>query len=323
MSSQPTPVTFPNADRQQLFGILHRPGHRARPDVAILLLSPGVKMRVGPHRLYNKMADRFVAEGYSVLRFDFHGLGDAEGDAPEERLADLYRETQLGRYVPDTIAAMDWMQRTLGFSRFILAGLCGGALTALLAAEHDPRVCGLLALSIPVVLDGSGVDAARYMPIAQLELTRDAYLQRLRFWHAGRSWLRLVTGQSDYRQIVRSIVKPLTGRLRQRQSGGDTAGAPSPTDNTNPFFAPAFLQMVSTSRPILLLFAETDRLYWEFDEKFMARQAPSLARHRAYFDVHVIPRANHIFSFSEWQADVLNLCCAWLGRVEAPIASAG
>lgn len=320
MTHQRTPVTFRNTQGQQLFGILHHVGDPRAADTAVLLLSPGVKMRVAPHRLYNKMAERFVDDGRVVLRFDFHGLGDSEGDTPESLLADFYRATQLGRYVPDTISALDWLEQQYGIRRVVAAGLCGGALTGLLTAKDDRRISGLLGLSIPVILDGSGVDAARYMPVAQLELTRDAYLRRFRIWEgkALQSWLRFFGGQSDYRQIVRSLAAPLVKRWRARAADPMPSSPVAPSDNTNPHFAPAFFRMVSEARPILLLFGESDRLYWEFDEKFASRHREHLARYESMVEVQVTAKANHVYSFSEWQAEALDLGSAWLERVAAP-----
>ena len=81
---------FNNKDGLKLFGIYHEPENQVRRDTAILLLSPGVKMRVAPHRLYNKMAEQFVTMGFPVFRFDFYGLGDAEGEISDPILADVY-----------------------------------------------------------------------------------------------------------------------------------------------------------------------------------------------------------------------------------------
>jgi uncharacterized protein len=316
MPSHTTPVTFRNKDGLTLFGILHRPERTRVSDVAILLLSPGVKMRVAPHRLYVKMAERFVAMGFTVFRFDFHGLGDSEGEATDTYLADLYGATQFGRYVPDTIAAMDWMQQAHGISRFVAAGLCGGALTGLLAAERDPRIAGLLALSIPVIVDGSNLDASRFMTEAQLGDIGSGYLQKLKLSHSEswRSWLRLLTLQSDFRLIARSVLGPLWSRLRRpaQQPLPAQAATEEPSDNTNPRFAPAFRRLVSSSRRALLVFAEADRLYAEFEAKFMERHAASLEPYRACYDVHVTKQANHIFSMPEWQEDMLDQCCEWL-----------
>jgi len=315
MSAQVVPVTFPNKRGEQLFGILHRP-ERPRADAAILLLSPGVKMRVAPHRLYNKMTARFVALGYPVLRFDFHGLGDSAGDAPDRLLADLYGATQVGRYVDDTVAAMDWMQKTHGTARFVAAGLCGGALTGLLAAQNDPRITSLLGLSIPVILDGSNIDATRYMTMAQLQGTRNRYLRKLRLWKPDvwRSWWRLLTMQSHYSLILKSFTKPLAEKIR-RPAETPAAAAPTPVqDNTNPHFAPAFERMLSTSRRMLLIFAESDRLLHDFEVKFRQRHQPTIDRYKDYYDVHIVPKSNHVYSFPEWQEEMLGRACQWLER---------
>jgi alpha-beta hydrolase superfamily lysophospholipase len=324
----PTPVSFQNRDGLRLFGLLHQPAVPREGAETVLILSPGVKMRVAPHRLYVKLAERFVSMGHPVLRFDFHGLGDSEGAAPEALLADFYGATQHGRYVSDTTAAMDWMQRTHGARRFIAAGLCGGALTGLLTAANDPRIVALCAISIPVILDGSNRDAGRYMTAGQLTATRTDYLRKLRVseW---RSWVRLLTFRSDFRMIARSLFKPIQARLRRLKptisttSTPETVAAAGPSDNTNPLFAPAFHRMVTTSRPVLLVFAESDRLYWEFEEKFLRRHGASLEPHAALYRVHVTPQANHIFSSSEWQEDLFEQCCRWLEQRAAPMGQRG
>jgi alpha/beta superfamily hydrolase len=325
MSDQTLPVTFLNKDGLRLFGILHRPSKPAHIDTAIVLLSPGVKMRVAPHRLYNKMAARFVALGYVVLRFDFHGLGDAEGEAPEALLADLYGATQAGRYVKDTIAAMDWLQQNHGISRFVAGGLCGGALTGLLAAERDPRIISLLALSIPVIVDGSNVDFTKYMTHTQLMGTRARYLGKLRVWDAEvwNSWMRFFTFQSHYSLITRSIVRPLLARFRKADKPVAPSAEAPVADNTNPYFAPALLRMLSSSRRVLLVFAEADRLLWEFDAKFLKRHRAALDVSQASYEMHVTPSANHIFSLGEWQQDMLDTSCRWLEeeRLTLPVTA--
>ena len=318
MPSLPTPVSFQNKEGCRLFGMLHQPERMRENGVAILLLSPGVKMRVAPHRLYNKMADRFVAMGYPVLRFDFHGLGDAEGEAPDTLLADLYGATQIGRYVDDTIAAMDWMQRTHGISKFIASGLCGGALTGMLAAQHDPRIVSLLALSIPVILDGSNIDQSRYMTMAQLKGTRDKYLMKFRLTDPAvwRSWWRFVTGQSHYSLIFKSLAKPFAAAAASRRPAKPSDPTPeaAPADNTNPHFAPALHRMLASSRRVLLLFAETDRLLFDFQTKYLQRHEHAISRYGDYYDMQIVPQANHIFSFAEWQEEMLRRSCDWLAR---------
>ena len=312
MNSKTVPVTFVNREGVRLYGMVHEPQLQAHRSTAILLLSPGVKMRVAPHRLYNKMAARFADLGYTVFRFDFHALGDSAGHAREALLADFYRSVQLGRYVNDTVAAMDFMQAIYGTTRFIAAGLCGGALTGLLAAECDKRVVGLMGFSIPVILDGSDVDKARYLTPTQLRGTRRRYLRKLRIWDPSvwQSWRRFLTFQSHYSLIYRTMPRIAVGKSQARDAGNleDT--------NSNPRFAPAFYSMVTSSRPILLVFAGADRLRREFEFKFLENHQERLATYSNWYEIEIIEHANHVFSFAEWQQELTEVCCRWLLRQE-------
>jgi uncharacterized protein len=305
MSASLQAVTFPNKAGQTLFGIVHEPPS-PRADLAVILLSPGVKSRVAPHRLYVKTAEALCALGIRVLRFDFYGLGDSEGTLSEVYLADLYRAIQLGRYVEDTHAALDWMASTYGTRRVVVAGLCGGALTGLLAGDH-PNIAGLLSFGIPVMLDGTAVDKTRNMTVGQLAGIKDKYWKKLLRPSA---WLRVLTLKTDFRLLWRAFTAPLAAR--KQSSGARPASPPPPDDNTNPLFAPALFTFLGRQRPALLLFGGADRLQWEFEEKFRARHADRLASHASLADIQVIQSANHIFSFSEWQEEALKRSVSWM-----------
>lgn len=295
------PVTFPNAQGETLFGVLERPA-TPRRDLGVILLSPGIKSRVAPHRLYNKLARRLVGHGFTVLRFDFAGLGDSEGTVPEPLLADLYRAIQLGRYVGDTHAAIEWMRRETGVERIVLGGLCGGAITGLLAASHSPHVAGLFSIGLPVILDGTAVDKVATMSEGQRRSVRHKYLAKLLDPVA---WKRVVTLQTDFRLLWRSFV----GRRHAARPGVAVAG-----DNGNQAFPPALFDMLDRHRPVLLAFSGSDRLYWEYKEKFADQQAPLLASFGDRLQVSVIERANHILTFAEWQERFMGLCEGWLQR---------
>lgn len=303
--SRQQPIVFRNRAKLQLFGILHTPDQPRRGAPAIIMLSPGVKMRVGPERLYRRMAEQFVAGGMTVLRFDFYGLGDSEGTLTEELLRDVYNHIEVGRFVDDTIDAMDWLQRQIGESTFILSGLCGGAITGLLAGARDQRVVGLLALGITPLLASRSADPSLYMTWGQLDNIGQTYLQKLLKPGA---WLRLLTFRSDYRLLWRSLV-------RSRKAPPAPATAPPPeTDNASPLFPPAFFEMLRTRRPILLVFGGSDRLHYEFDEKFVARHRERLAAWPAAYDLHVVDKANHVLSYDAWQSEMLSVSQRWLDR---------
>jgi len=65
--------------RQSLAGIVTEPAIRrgARVTKAVILLNAGIVHRVGPGRIYVKIARALAAMGFVVLRFDFSGLGDS------------------------------------------------------------------------------------------------------------------------------------------------------------------------------------------------------------------------------------------------------
>ena len=148
----------------------------------VILLNAGLLHRIGPNRAYVKLIRRLARLGFTGLRFDLSGIGDSRAatdglSEPESRLRDI-RD------------AMDMMAAKTGEDRFILGGLCDGAVSSFAAAVQDPRVVGLVL-----------IDAFRYR-------TKGYYLRRYRdrFFRA-QSWLNLLTGEH-----------PLTRWIRRKQS---------------------------------------------------------------------------------------------------------
>ena len=304
------PVVFQNKNNQKLFGILHQPAESQRKSTAIILLSPGVKMRVAPHGMYKKMAEHYAALGFPVLRFDFYGLGDAEGELELTQLSNIYNTIQLGRYVDDTIASMDWMEHELGISKFIVGGLCGGAITGMIAAHDDMRACALLALGIPVALDVGEENWHKHLSQGQMSQLRDGYIKRLL---KPKSWLRLLTFQSDYRVIFKSFKQILFKTKKTAINKNiDEQSNKKEDDNTNPKFAPAFFKMLDTSRPMIHIFSGTDRLASEFEEKFADLYEDQLKQYDTLYEVHTIDKANHILAHPSWFNEMLDLTTNWL-----------
>lgn len=300
------PVTFTNPAGCRLVGILHEPRH-PRADVAVILLSPGVKSRVAPHRLYSKMTSMLLGLGLRVLRFDFYGLGDSEGEIDQRVLEDFYGSVQEGRYVEDTRAAIAWMVGETGVDAVILGGLCGGAITGLLAGAEHERVAGLLSLGLPIVRHGTGADEVAHMTAGQLEGIRARYLSKLR---DPRSWARLLTFKTDHRLLARALF-----RSRAATDAGPSAESEAAAvGRVSPGFRPAFVRMLSRRRPVLLLFSGSDRLYWEFQERYAVPCAGEVASFADQLDIAVVPEANHIFSFGEWQQEMLRLSRSWVER---------
>lgn len=285
-----------------------------KSDLACVLLSPGVKMRVAPHRLYRKLAGEFLQRGIAVMRVDFYGLGDSDGDLPEQQLDQLYRQVQLGRHIDDARTALRWLQREHGLKRFIIGGLCGGALTGLLASEVDESVVALYAIGIPVVLDASGQHEAQNMTQGQLRDMRGSYLSKLLNPSA---WLRLLSFKSDFRSILRSLFPKLPGAGAKGKAISDTR-VPAPESataaNLNPKYPPAMFGLLQRNRPALLIFSGADRLQFEYQEKFVAPWRAALDRFASLLTVEVIPQANHVLGDPTWMAQARLLTGRWLDR---------
>lgn len=64
----------------QLYGCLHKPSVHAAAGAAVLMCNPFGQESVRVHRLYRVLAERLALQGHSVLRFDYLGTGDADGD---------------------------------------------------------------------------------------------------------------------------------------------------------------------------------------------------------------------------------------------------
>ena len=103
----------------------------ASADVCCLLINAGVLHRIGPHRLNVKIARSLAQGGVASLRFDLSGRGDSRATAG----TNSYSE----QAVHDLRAAMDFVQRNGGPRRFIVFGICSGAVNAFQIAVADPR----------------------------------------------------------------------------------------------------------------------------------------------------------------------------------------
>lgn len=315
MSTELTPVVFANAAGHRLFGMLHRPAVNRAPGVAVVLLSPGVKGRVAPHRLYVKLARRLCDAGYQVLRFDFYGLGDSEGELEEKMLAAVYASVSAGRYVDDTITAMNWLQREFQIEKFVLAGLCGGAITGLFSGARDERVDALIGFGIPVIQYGDEALRYRHLSAGEQGRYRRGYLRKLADW---KSWMRLLTFRSDFSVISKVFLSPLKRAWKKFMAkpadpAADITTSAEPS-NLNPFFPPAFFEFLHSSKKMFLIFGETDRLYWDFDEKFYQPRRLEIDRIKDRFELHLVKEARHVFEERGQQQDLMHNVIAWVER---------
>lgn len=116
-----------------LLGIVAKPERASKTGVIVIVGGP--QYRTGSHRQFVLLSRALAAGGYPVLRFDYRGMGDSEG-----------QQRDFQSVSPDIAAAIDALQRGIpSVQQVALWGLCDGASAALLYCYdvHDPRICAL------------------------------------------------------------------------------------------------------------------------------------------------------------------------------------
>lgn len=298
-------VSF-KSGRLELRGVIHTPD-QARNRVGIILLCPGYKHRVAQHRLYVHIARRLCADGFHVLRFDFHGLGESEGEVKRCLFGDFWSFVQTGGFVSDTIAGVDFFKNEVEIEKVILMGLCGGAITGLMAGAKDARVDGLILINIPVMLEGSSTDwFIDRMPPGLAESLLSGYLHRVT---SVRSWLRLFSFKSDYRAIWKSVSTKVCRKLDiSKQSNFESY------DETrlSSYFLESFKSYCSSGRPLLFIFSGNDKYRWAFESDFQKKFLYSGNEWEDFYSIFVVDRANHSFTSPEWRGALLQKIITWL-----------
>ena len=136
-------------ENMRLLGILTLPSisQRHNSELPVLvLLNSGFLHRVGPMRLYVRLARNLAEIGFSTFRVDLTGRGDSFGRA------ELRNEQSL---IHDYQEIVNILEARLGPSRLILGGLCSGADNALILTHADQRVMGMLLID-PTCYPDSG-----------------------------------------------------------------------------------------------------------------------------------------------------------------------
>ena len=314
------PVTFLNKNGKKLFGIIHIPENRdpRHNKIGINLLNPGIKYRVAPNRLNVKLARKLCELGYHVLRFDPEGIGDSEGELPAGILvADIWEKIQTGLFVPDTIAANDFLSNTYGIERLILIGNCGGAITALLASEEDRRVDSLALIDVPVNLRTAQQTFADKVATGgkKVDILFSDYFKKI---FDVKAWLRFITLQTEYRalwKIVRLKLQKKLSRLLILKKPPLDFDKVCREKNLNEQFFKAFDAFHKKGKSILFILAGNDpgtEIFQHYFENTYLTNRVNTHLNSSRLEIFLIEQANHIYTLTEWQKTLINKICTWV-----------
>ncbi|ADL12851.1 alpha/beta hydrolase [Acetohalobium arabaticum] len=125
------PILF-GESKSEMLGILHTPECKTDyPKPAVIFCHGFQGNKIGPHRIFVKMARKLAANGITVFRFDYRGSGDSSGD---------FIDTTISGQIEDTLTAIDYVRQLdrVNESQLGLLGLSlGGAVAALATARTD------------------------------------------------------------------------------------------------------------------------------------------------------------------------------------------
>jgi len=296
-------ITFLNSDCLRLIGVYHEP--EANPkNVGILFVHGGSQGRLGHTNQYVYYAREFARHGFPCLRFDPNGLGDSEGHIGAVGRKEFHRSIQAGRYVADIFSAIDEFKQN-GVNKVVLFGLCGGAISGLLAGSRHQAVSGMILLSCPVVLEGTDIDDSLRIPTALARRETFVYVKKL--FSISALW-RLLTLKTDYTRLInllRASVRVQTPVVEGSHS--NTKAAVIKGSSYNKYFFEAYDRCEHTS--IMWIYGSNDQYWFEFKRDALNKITVGKCN-----EIHLVQNGNHMFTLPEWQHEICSVSLNWLAR---------
>ena len=274
-------VVFANASGERLIGVWTSATEKELARGTIVMLHGWSGYRTGPHLMLSRAAREFATCGHSVLRFDFAGRGDSEGDADG---------TSLATMAEDTRAALHFCAER-GDDRIILLGLCSGCEVAF-AVAGDLGVQALVLWSAPVFAAGQGDEVARKRKrIENLASYASKALKPA-------TWRKILTGRVDMAGVQRAASGG-GGETARNSEDGAVGNLPRgwralAIENFKKFRGPRFL-VYGTADPTV-----TTALQWH---RKHGHNEP---------DEHMVAGANHSFYGLAWEREVIDTTMRWL-----------
>ncbi|RNL53959.1 alpha/beta fold hydrolase [Pedobacter jejuensis] len=169
--------------QHSVVGILTSNGpHETLP--TIVMVNAGLIHRIGPNRIYVKLARSLASCGFRVFRYDSGANGDSTKTGADTEMECMKK-------------VMDHLEKKLQHSEFVILGMCSGAELACKAALNDTRIRGI------VMINGAGLSKGKISslyPHSEDMIRRRYYLNAI---YQPRKWLKLIS----LRQITPSFKK--------------------------------------------------------------------------------------------------------------------
>lgn len=282
-------IRFP-CEGASLYGIVSVPETTAARGVLIVVGGP--QYRSGSHRQFMLLACDLAARGIPVMRFDYRGMGDSEG------------EPRTFEDVGDDIgAAIDrFFVEVPAMKEVVIWGLCDAASAALFYAHRDSRVRGLVLLN-PWVRTDEGI-AKAYL--------KHYYLSRL---VEPDLWKKILSGRFEYRAAAQSVAgmcAKVLGAGQKKPSAGETA-AQHRAEPKSPLPERMLEGLEKFKGNVLLVMSGNDLTAKEFLDLVSSSRKWKKLLSASKVQRRDLPEANHTFAQRDWRNQVATWTNDWMG----------
>ncbi|MES2353850.1 MAG: hydrolase 1, exosortase A system-associated [Pseudomonadota bacterium] len=246
----------------------------------VLVVVGGPQYRVGSHRQFLLLSRQLAEAGVPVLRFDYRGMGDSDGEIRTFEAVD-----------EDISMAIDaFFQAVPSLREVVIWGLCDAASAALMYVARDKRVSGLV-LANPWVRTSQGM--AKTM-VKHYYGSR--FLQR-------EFWQKLLSGQVNIIASARSFAGSVCSAMVKKKT---------PASEVLPFPERMALGLEGFTGPVLMMLSGQDLTAQEFEE--MTKTSPTWQRalKRPRLEWRRLEEATHTFSTKAWRDQAGRWTIDWL-----------
>jgi hypothetical protein len=229
-------------------------------------------------------------------------------------LLDIGDQVQRGFFVDDTLHANEFFYSSCNLDKLYLAGSCGGAITALLAAKADERVDGLCLIDVPIKLRSPNMSFADKVTPDSKKATW-LFMEYIKRLFRLKSWYRFITFKSDYRALKRVLhmkVQSKFNRNTKKESIDANIEIFCQKHQLNMLFFEAFYEFVSKDKSILFIMAENYADTEIFREYFEPTELYQSFVEKGIIESALVKDANHIYTLYEWQNALLEKFADWL-----------
>lgn len=288
VNTRELPVVF-QCEGSELVGMIHMP-HEVKSRGMLSIVAGGPQYRGGVGRLQVQMARQLAMGGVPVMRFDYRGLGDGEGQFRgfQDVTADL------------RAAILAFRHHAPQVQEIVLWGGCDAAAAIMINAWKFPEVTGIITGNPWVHSEETG-DAV---------VVKHHYRKRMKDVDF---WLKVVRLQYNPLPAAATVLRNALRRLQPRRLEPVARG---PQDDPSLPFVPRMrVGLERFTGDMLLLMSGRSFVTKEFDE--LAASDPrwqAALRAKQSFDRHDMPDADQTYSSIASRHEVIEVTRQWMLR---------